>query len=136
AVLRADGELYVRASGLDADLAYDADSHVAQVLVLDIGQSLRGRDRDGVARVHAHRVEVLNRADDDDVVGEVAHHLKLELLPAEYRLFDENLADGRGGEPSAHYLLKLFGVVGGAAARPAERERGATDCGVASLLYD
>src|SRR5205085_2852752 len=48
AVLWADGELYVRAAGLDADLAYDAYSHVAQTLVLDIGQGLRGCDRDGV----------------------------------------------------------------------------------------
>ena len=32
--------------------------------------------------MHAHRVEVLDRADDHDVVAAVAHHLELELVPA------------------------------------------------------
>ena len=40
-----------------------------------VGQRLRRRDRDRVARVHAHRVEVLDRADDDDVVGEVLRRI-------------------------------------------------------------
>ena len=54
-------------------------------------QGLRRRDRDAVAGVHAHRVDVLDAADDDDVVGLVAHHLQLELLPAEHRLLDQHL---------------------------------------------
>ena len=33
------------------------------------------------------------RADDDDVVGLVAHHLQLVLLPADDRLLDQHLAD-------------------------------------------
>jgi hypothetical protein len=42
-----------------------------------------GRDGDRVAGVHAHRVEVLDGADDDAVVLVVAHDLHLEFLPAE-----------------------------------------------------
>ena len=43
--------------------------------------------------MHTHRVEVLDRADDDDVVGAVADHLELELVPALDRLLDEDLPD-------------------------------------------
>ena len=84
AVLRVDGELDVRAARLDADLADDGQRGVAQELVLLVGQRHRGRDGDRVARVHAHRIEVLDRADDDDVVLLVADDLELVLLPAEH----------------------------------------------------
>src|SRR4029453_5114503 len=55
------------------DLADDGDRGIPHELVFLVGQRLRGRHRDGVAGVHAHRIEVLDRADDDDVVGEAAH---------------------------------------------------------------
>ena len=76
-----DGELHVAAAGLDADAPDAGEGGVAHLLVLDVGQRLGRRHGDGVAGVHAHRVEVLDRADDDAVVGPVAHHLQLELLP-------------------------------------------------------
>src|SRR5207248_11797565 len=61
-------ELNVRPAALDADGADNGDRGVAQLLVRVVGQGhLRG-DGDGVARVDAHRVDVLDRADDDDVV--------------------------------------------------------------------
>ena len=41
---------------------------VAHALVLLVGERHRRRDGDRVAGVHAHRIEVLDRADDDDVV--------------------------------------------------------------------
>ncbi len=67
-VLRVDGELHVRAAGVDADLAQHRDRGVAHDLVFLVGQRLRRRHGDRVAGVHAHRVEVLDRADDDAVV--------------------------------------------------------------------
>ena len=39
----------------------------------------------------AHRVEVLDRAHDDDVVVQIADHLELELVPATDGLLDEHL---------------------------------------------
>ena len=45
--------------------------------------------------MNAHRIEVLDRADDDDVVGPVADDLQLVLLPADDRLFDQHLVDRR-----------------------------------------
>ena len=81
AVVRVHRELHVTAASLHADLADYGDSRVAHALILAIGQSLRRRDRNRVARMHAHRIEVLDRADDPDVVLQVAHHLQLVLLP-------------------------------------------------------
>src|SRR5713101_6728431 len=60
-----------------------------------------------IARVHAHRVEVLDRADDDDVVLGVAHHLELELLPAGDRLLDEDLVGGRRLQPPGDLRTEL-----------------------------
>ena len=85
------GELDVRAAALDADRADDRRRSVAQLLVALVGERHLGRDGDRVARVHPHRVEVLDRADDHDVVIAVADHLELELVPADERLLDEHL---------------------------------------------
>ena len=86
-----DGELDVAAAGVDADGADDVDADVAQLLVLAVGQRERGSDRDRVAGVHADGVDVLDRADDDGVVGRVAHELELVLLPPEDRLLEQHL---------------------------------------------
>ncbi len=93
-----DRELDVGAAGLDSDCADHGDRLIAQQLVLLVRQSLLWRDANAVARVDAHRVEVLDRADDHDVVGAVAHHLELELTPAQHRLLEQDLADGRGAQ--------------------------------------
>ena len=86
-----DGELDVAAAGLDADLADDGDGGVAHPLVFLVGQRLGRGHGDRVAGVDAHRIEVLDGADDDDVVGLVAHHLQLEFLPADDRFLDRAL---------------------------------------------
>ena len=107
-----DGELHVGAAGLDADPPDAGEGGVAHLLVLDVGQRLGRRHGDRVAGVHAHRVEVLDRADDHAVVGPVAHDLELVLLPPGDRALDEDLADGAGVEPG-----------GGDAARTRRRRR-------------
>ena len=91
AVRRVHGELDVRSARLDADRPDDPARRVAHPLVFLVGQRQRRRHGDAVAGVHAHRVDVLDRADDDEVVGDVAHHLELELLPADDRLLDQDL---------------------------------------------
>ena len=91
-------ELDVRAAAVDTDRADDRDRRVAQLLVRLVGQRHLRRDGHRVAGVHAHRVDVLDRADDDGVVGVVAHQLELELVPAEEGLLDEHLADRALGE--------------------------------------
>ena len=65
--------------------------------------------------MHAHRIDVLNRTDDDEVVGDVAHHLELELFPADDRLFDQDLVDRAHLEPALRKVAELFDVVRDAA---------------------
>ena len=75
----------------------------------------------------AHRVDVLDRADDDGVVRVVAHQLELELVPAEERLLDEHLADRALGERALEQPIELLGSARGAASVTAQRERGPQD---------
>ncbi len=123
AVRRIDGELHVGAAGLDADLAQHRDRGVAHDLIFLVGQRQRRRDRDRIAGVHAHRIDVLDRADDDAIVVLVAHHLHLEFFPAEHRFFDQHFAGRRGVDAALDDLDELRLVVGDAAAGAAERER-------------
>ena len=109
---RVDRELHVGAAGLDADGADDGDRLVAQLLVGAVGQRLLRGDGDAVAGVDAHRVDVLDRADDHDVVRVVAHDLELELAPAEDRLVDQDLADRRGGEALRDDPLEVLDACG------------------------
>ena len=111
----------------DPDRADDRDRRVAQLLVRLVGERHLRRDRHRVAGVDAHRVDVLDRADDDGVVRAVAHQLELELVPAEQRLLDQHLADRALGERALQQPLELLLGSRGAAAVPAERERGPQD---------
>jgi hypothetical protein len=77
--------------------------------------------------VHAHRVDVLDRADDDEVVGDVAHHLELEFLPADHRLLDQDLVHRAELDAALGEVAELFDVVGDAAADAAHGERRADD---------
>ena len=88
-----------------------------------VGQRLRRRHGDAVAGVHAHGVDVLDGADDDDVVGGVAHDLELELVPADDRLLEQDLRDRAEPEAVLGDLAEALSLVGDAAAGAAERER-------------
>ena len=87
-----------------------------------VGQRERGRDSDGIAGVHAHRVDVLDGADDDGVVALIAHDFHLEFFPAEQRFLDQHLVGGRGFEPALDHLEEFLAVIGDAAAGAAQRE--------------
>ena len=69
------------------------------VLQLLVGERHHRGDRHRVAGVHPHRVDVLDRADDHRVVGDVAHHLELDLGPA--RAPSARPAPARWGSPSS-----------------------------------
>jgi len=83
------GELDVRAARFDTHRANDLDRLVAHVLVFAVGQGLSGSDRDGIASVNAQWIEILDRANDDDVVFFVADDFELEFFPAEHAFFDQ-----------------------------------------------
>src|SRR3546814_6422927 len=83
--------------------------------------------RSAVTRVDAHRIDVLDRADDDGIVVPVADDLHLIFLPAEERLLDQHLGGGRGIKPPGHDADEILLVVGDAAAGAAKGEAGADD---------
>ncbi len=132
--VRADAELHVGAAGFHADLTQDRQRGVTQDLVFLVGQGLRRRNGDGVAGVHAHRIEVFDGADDDAVVLLVADHLHLVFLPADQRLVDQQLTGRRQIEAAGTDLFELFTVVGDAAAGAAHGERRTNDAGEANLV--
>src|SRR5580698_2519706 len=131
AILRIDGELHVRSAGIDADFAQAADGAIAHHLIFAIGEGLGGSDCDRVAGMDAHGVEIFDGADDDYVVGEIAHDFELELFPAEGALFDENFVDGREVESTFENGDEIFVVVRDASAGTAHGETGAQDGRVA-----
>ena len=120
-------ELDVGAAGVHPDLADDPDRGVPHDLVFLVGQRHGGRHGDAVAGMDAHRIEVLDRADDHDVVLEVPHDLQLEFLPADDGLFDKNLADRAHRQAPVHMTFELFAVVGDVPAGAAHGERRADD---------
>ena len=132
--LRVDRELDVAAARVDADLADDRDADVTEVLVLAVRERERGRDRHRVARVDTDRVDVLDRADDDDVVRLVAHELELVLLPAEDRLLEEHLRRRRVVETLARDATQVGLVVRDARAEAAHGERRPHDERVTEVL--
>ena len=97
AILRVHGELDVRAAAGNADLFQYGKRVVAQALELVVVQGLAGSHGDGVARVDAHGIEILDGADDDAIAGRVAHDLHLDLFPALDGLLDQDFRLGREG---------------------------------------
>ncbi len=130
------GELDVTAAGFDTDLADDGDGSVPHALILDVRERLGGGHGDGVPRVDAHRVEVLDRAHDDDVVRGIPNDLEFVLLPPDDAPVDEHLGDGRGVEAASDGRPELIGVVGDAATRTPEGEAGADDGRISRVLDD
>ena len=92
-------------------------------LVLAVGQRHRGRDGDRVAGVHAHRVDVLDRAHHHHVVVAVAHQLELEFLPAVDGFLDQHVRRRRCGKAVTGHPVDVFGGVRHARAEPAHGER-------------
>ena len=70
-----------------------------------------------------HGIEILNGANDDNVVSKIAHHLQLVLFPPQHRFFNQHFVHRREIEAAAENLQQLFPVIGDAAAGAAERER-------------
>jgi hypothetical protein len=127
-------ELDVGATGVDADGADDRDRCVAQLLVRLVRERHLRSDGDRVARVRPHRVEVLDRAHDDDVVEPVAHDLELELVPAAHRLLDEHLPDRALAQADLDLAPQFLARIRKPAAVAAERECGPHDRRQAEIL--
>ena len=132
--LRINRELDIRAARLDADLPHHGDAGVAHPLVLFVGQRLGRGHGDGIARMHAHRIEVLDAADDHDIVIQVAHHLHLVLFPAQHGFLDQHLRDGGLIQARAHQGVEFAGIVGDRGAGAAQGKAGTHDARHANVL--
>jgi hypothetical protein len=86
--------------------------------------------------MHAHGVQVLDGADDDAVVGVVAHHLHLEFFPPDQGFLDEQFLGGRGLQAPFADGDELFHVVGDATATAAHGEGRPDDGGKADARLD
>jgi hypothetical protein len=120
-------ELDVGAARFDTHRADSSCGGVAKLLVVLVRQRHLRCDGHRVTGVDAHWVEVLDRADDDHVVALVAHHLELELVPADEGLLDEHLVDRALVETDLEHAPELLGRCRDSAAVTAERERRAQD---------
>ena len=136
AVLRIDGELHVRAAGLDANFADDGGRGVAHALIFLIRQRLRGSDSDGIASVHAHGIKILNGADDHEVVAKIAHDFEFEFFPAEDGFLDQRLVNRAHVERGRNGFGKFLLVVSNRPASAAKRERWADHEGKTKLIAE
>ena len=127
AIGRIDGELHIGAAGLHADLAQHRQRGVAHDLIFLVGQGQRRGDSDGIAGVHAHRINVLDRADDDAIVRLVADNLHLKFLPAEHAFLDQHFAGRRRVDTALDDVDEFRLVIGDAAAGAAQGEGRADD---------
>src|SRR5208282_4939873 len=127
AVVGINRELHIGATGINADFAQARDRGVAHDLIFLVGQRLRRSHRDRITGMHAHRVKVLDRADDDAVIVLVAHHFHLEFFPADHRLLDQHFMGRTRFEATLDHRDEFFAVVGNPAAAAADRERWTND---------
>ena len=133
--VRVQGELAVAAAH-DAEGGDDVQGGAAEHLVLPVRQGQCRRHDNGIAGVDADGVEVLHRADGDDIPGAVAHGLKLNLLPAGDALLHQDLGDGREIQPVAGDGGERLRGFGDAAAGAAEGIGRADDDGIADFVSD
>ena len=136
AILRVDTKLDVGAAGFHADFTQYRHGGVTHQLVFLVGQCLSRSNRDGVAGVHTHGVEVFDGADDDAVIVTIPHHFHLVLFPADQGFIDQQFLGRREIQTTFADFDELFRVVGDTTARTTHGEGGADDTGESNLLLN
>ena len=134
--VRANTELHVGTAGFNTDFTQHRQRGVAHDLVFLVGQGLCRSNGDRVTGVHAHRVEVLDRADDDAVVLLVADNLHLVFLPADQRFVDQQFLGRRQVQATGADFFEFFTVVGDTTTGAAHGERRTDDAREAQALED
>ena len=117
----------VGATRLDPDFAQDGNRGIAHALIFFVGQGQRWGDRDGVAGMNAHGVDVFDRANDDAIVRFVANHFHLIFFPAQDAFFDQHFADRACRDATGANALKFVDIIGDATASATQGEAGADD---------
>ena len=110
------------------------DRHLAEQVILPVGQGLAGGHHDALSGMNAHRIKVFHIADGDAIVVAVAHHLVFDLFPALEILLDQDL---RGvGKAFGGQLTQFLLVAADPRAQPAQGVGDADHHRVADLLGD
>src|ERR1051326_6294970 len=73
--------------------------------------------------MHAHRIKILDRANDYNIVMQIPHGLEFELLPSDNRLLDENGMDRTQIETTLDDTFEFLTIKRDAAPCAAQRER-------------
>src|SRR5699024_4277943 len=129
-----DGELDVTATGINTDLTDDGYALVTHDLVLTVGQRHGGGDGDGIAGVHTECIDVLDGADDHDIVVGVTHELQLEFLPTEDGFLNQDVGLRGGREATAGDAVEVLHGVRQAGTQATHGEGGAHDDGETEVL--
>ena len=132
--IRIQCPLDVRAAGLDADLAQNCDRAVPHPLIFLVREGERRSDRNRVAGMDSHGIDVLDRTDDDRIVRDIPDDLHLEFFPSQETLVDQDLPVGRSVEAGPAKVFVVVFVVGDSAARASKRESRSNDGGQADML--
>ena len=103
-------------------------------MIFTVSQCLNRRDRDRIPRVHAHRVDIFDRANNDAIVFVIADNFKFVFLPSKCALVDEHLTNHAGGKSATNDVLEFFHVVCDATTAAAKCERGTNDRWQADLF--
>ena len=84
--------------------------------------------------MHPQRIEIFDRADDDDVVVGVAHHLQLVFLPTKDRFLDQHFRNGRQLQAAANHVVEFAPIVRHRRAAPSHGETRSQHAGQANHL--
>ncbi len=109
--------------------------HDAIGVILELGLQLgingqHRRHAERVPRVHPHGIHILDETDRDHLVPGVAHDLQFQLLPAQDRFLDEDLAHHAGRNAAADHRPQFLDVIDQAATGAAQRVGGSHHHGV------
>ena len=112
----------VRAAGFDADCPNDRERSVAHNLEFLVCERLNRRNRDRIACMNTHGIEVFDGANDHAVVFAITHDFHLVFLPTEQGFFNENFRHRREFQASFGNFVELFAIIRDAASSAAQRE--------------
>ncbi len=100
---------------------HDTVRLLLQTLLAFLGDGQHGRGAERIARMHAERVDIFDKADRDNVVVRITHHLKLQFLPAENGFLHKHLPHKACLQSSGTDHLQLVLIVDKTASRAAHR---------------
>ena len=112
---RVVGKLNICASN-DLNRFYDAVSLFLKPFLHFFRYGQHGSGTEGIAGVHAHGVNIFDKADSDHIVVRIPDDLQFQLFPPQDRLLNKHLSYKAGLEPSCADGFQFFSVVDQSAA--------------------